>query len=432
MNLTRRQLLSAAALTALPACAAPAASRRQRGPRIVVVGAGFGGATCARYLRLLCPDADVLLIERHAQFYTGPFSNLVVAGLRTADSIRRDAAAIAGAHGVRLIVDSVTAIDPVKLELTTAAHGRVRADRIVVSPGVAMRWDTIAGLDAGNSARMPHAWSGDAQLTTLHDRVAAVPDGGTVLIGAPPNPYRCPPGPYERASLIAAALQRRGRRRVKILIADAKDDFTKRALFELEWDRLYPGLIDWIPRAQNGEVVRVDTSAQQVWLRDATQPLRVALASIVPPQRAAELATHADLCDESGWCPIDPANFESTRHRRVHVIGDAALAAPMPKSGFSANSQAKLCAAAIAADFYGAAAPEARLLNTCYSLVGEHAAISVSGLYGAVAGRLSTLSDGMSPLSGDATLRAREAEQAGAWYEAITADSFGPASTALR
>jgi sulfide dehydrogenase [flavocytochrome c] flavoprotein subunit len=424
MTLSRRQLLVAS--LALPASLNAQAATR-RGARIIVVGAGFGGATCAKYLRVLLPDAEITLIDRRARFYTGPFTNLVIAGLRTPHSIERSLTDIAVEHRVKLIVDEVTAIDTAKLTVSTARHGVHRADRIVISPGIAMRWDAIAGLDPTRSAQMPHAWTGDAQLLRLRDRVAQLGDGATVLIAAPPNPYRCPPGPYERASLIAAALTRAGRQRCKILVADAKDDFSKRALFELEWDRLYPGLIEWIPRAGNGEVVRVDTASNQVWTRDASAPIEVDLASIIPPQRAADLAVQNDLVDESGWCPIDPASFESRRHAGIHVIGDAALAAPMPKSGFSANSQAKLCAASIAAALSGRPAPDPQLLNTCYSLVGENAAISVSGFYGAINGRLSAISEGMSPLSGDVALREREARQAHAWYDSITADSFGAA-----
>ncbi|MCK9194325.1 MAG: FCSD flavin-binding domain-containing protein, partial [Nevskia sp.] len=220
-------------------------------------------------------------------------------------------------------------------------------------------------------------------------------------------------------------LSRSGRKNCKIIIADAKDDFTKRALFMLEWDALYPDMIEWLPRAQGGEVVRVDTSTGEVWLRGAEKPIVTHLASIVPPQQAAELATSSDLADESGWCPINPADFESKKHPGVHVLGDATIAAPVPKSAFAANSQAKLCASAVAARLNGWPAPEPRLLNTCYSFVSDTQAISVSAFYGAVDGRISVLSDGVSPLTGDTALRELEAEQAKAWYVSITADSFG-------
>jgi sulfide dehydrogenase [flavocytochrome c] flavoprotein subunit len=259
----------------------------------------------------------------------------------------------------------------------------------------------------------------------MRERLRSVPDGGLILVSAPANPYRCPPGPYERASLMAYVLKTTGRARTKILIADAKDDFSKSALFRLEWDTLYPGTIEWISRSAGGEVVRVDTASGAVWLRGSTQPLGVDLASIIPAQRAPQLAAEADLVDASGWCPIQANSFESVKHPGVHVIGDACAGTPIPKSAFAANSQAKLCAAAIAARFAGAAAPDARLLNTCYSLVSPDEAISVSGLYAADAGRLTIVSEGMSPLAGDAALRRREAQQAFAWYDNITFDSFG-------
>lgn len=428
-NLGRRRLLAGGLASGgllglglgLPRAASAARSR------VIVIGAGFGGATCAKYLRLLSPATDVLLIERRPRFMTGPFTNLVVAGERRPEQITRDSAAIGRAHGVRTLIDEVIEIDPVRLQVRTARHGLQAADRIVVAPGVALRWDSIEGLNALNSGAMPHAWLGDGQVLELRDRLAAVPDGGTVLVSAPPNPYRCPPGPYERASLIAQALVGSGRRRCKILIADAKDDFTKRALFMLEWDRLYPGLIEWLPRARGGEVVRIDTSSGEVWLRDASRPIATHLASIIPAQRAADLVASSDLADESGWCPVDPANFESRRHPGLHVLGDAAIAAPMPKSAFSANSQAKLAALAISASFNHGPAPVPRFLNTCYSLVSVQEAISVSGYYGTVDGKLAVLGDGQSPLSGSHELREREGHEAYAWYDNITTDSFGHA-----
>lgn len=423
----RRRLLGAglASVTAiglgLPRSASAARSR------VIVIGAGFGGATCAKLLRQLSPATDVLLIERRPRFMTGPFTNLVIAGLREPEQITRDSAAIGRAHGVRMLIDEVIELDPVARRVRTAHSGVHAADRVVVAPGVALCHARIEGLNSLNAGAMPSAWLGDAETLELRDRLAAVPDGGTVLISAPPNPYRCPPGPYERASLIATALQRSGRRRCKILIADAKDDFTKRALFMLEWDRLYPGLIEWLPRAQGGEVVRVDTGSGEVWLRDAAQPIRTHLASIIPPQQAAALASAADLADESGWCPVDPASFESRRHPGVHVLGDATIAAPMPKSAFAANSQAKLAALAISAAFNHGPAPVPRFLNTCYSLVSVEEAISVSGYYGTVDGKLAVLGDGQSPLSGSRELREREGQEAYAWYDNITTDSFGHA-----
>lgn len=424
MSLSRRHLLRAALGSALLPAALPALATRSKA-RIIVIGAGFGGATCARMLRLLSPASEVLLIDARASWCTGPFTNLALTGLRSVASITRRTADIGRAHGVRTLIDTVTGIDPITRTVTMAAGKQLKADRIVMSPGIAMRWELIAGLSPEVSGAMPHAWTGDAQVQMLHDRIDAVPDGGTILIGAPPNPYRCPPGPYERASLIAEQLLKTGRPRTKILIADAKDDFTKRPLFLAEWDERYGAMIEWIPRAKGGEVARVDATTGEVWLRDASQSIVTHLASIVPPQRAAALAGAADLADESGWCPVDPRNFESTRHPGIHVIGDASIASPMPKSAFAANSQAKLCAAAIAAALDGRPAPDARMINTCYSLVAADAAISVSGLYSAAAGRITVVSEGLSPPSPPAGLRAREATEAHDWYDSISMDSFG-------
>lgn len=422
MSLSRRavlQGLGAASIgLSLPAQAAAKA-------RVIVIGAGFGGATCAKFLRRLAPNIDVLLIDARARWCTGPFTNLAITGLRSVDSITRSTAAIGRAHGLRTLVDEVTAIDPIAKTVTVAGGKRLHADRIVLSPGIAMRWGLIEGLTAEVSGAMPHAWTGDAQVQSLRDRLDTVPDGGTILISAPPNPYRCPPGPYERASLIAEHLLATGRKRCKILIADAKDDFTKRPLFLAEWDERYGAMIEWVSRTKGGEVARVDASTGEVWLRDQSASIGTHLASIVPPQQAAAIAKAADVSDESGWCPVHPQNFESTRHAGIHVIGDAAVAAPMPKSAFAANSQAKLCASAIAAALAGRPAADARMINTCYSLVAHDAAISVSGFYSAASGRIAIVSEGLSPLSPPDGLRAREAAQAHDWYESISTDSFG-------
>ncbi|MGQ0620151.1 MAG: FCSD flavin-binding domain-containing protein [Panacagrimonas sp.] len=424
MNRQRRHLLLcgiAAALLPLPSqCAAPAASRR----RVLIVGGGFGGATCARTLRRIDPQIEVTLIEPRRHFYTGPFTNAAVASLCAEGDIVRGSSSLLD-EGVRWIAQRATSLDPVTRRVRTDDGSTHQADRIVLSPGVEMRWDRIEGLDANTSAHMPHAWLGDAQVPSLRDRFEALRDGATIAIAAPANPYRCPPGPYERASLMAWRLTQQSRKRCKILICDAKDDFTKRALFQLGWDSLYPrGMIEWVPRADGGEVVMVDARRQELTLQNGSR-IRADLASVIPPQRAAAIAHAADLVDESGWCAVNPARFESLRHPGVHVIGDAAAAHPMPKSAFSANSQAKLVALAIAADFAGRPAPEPKLVNTCYSLLAPDYGISVGGLYGVVSDRLSTLNDGTSPLSATREVRAREALYAHDWYEQITRDTFG-------
>lgn len=391
--------------------------------RVIVIGAGYGGASCAGELRRLLPEVELVLIEARERFFTGPFSNLVVAGLYGAESIEHCSRDIAAALGLRLVLSEVVELDPVARRVRCADGTSLNADLIVVSPGVSMRWNVIEGLDESSSRRMPHAWLGDTQVLELRDRVAALTDGALVVISAPPHPYRCPPGPYERATLIADALQRAGRKRWKILIADAKDDFSKRPLFQQHWDWTYGERIEWVPRYLGGELLRVE--AGRLFLSGRREALQPQLGSLIPPQQAATLAQRADLCDASGWCPVAAGNFESLRHPGIHIIGDAALATPLPKSAFAANSQAKLCAAAIVARWGGKAAPDPKLLNTCYSFLDADQAISVSALYGVTGGRLATLSEGTSDLSGDRSDRRYEAGAARAWYRSLNADSFG-------
>ncbi len=388
--------------------------------RVIVVGGGFAGATCARYLRQLMPTLAVTLIEPRRQFLTGPMSNAMLAGLCEPAAITRSPSALT-AIGVDWLQQAATDIDPVRRRVRTDDGRWHEAERLVLAPGIALRWDRIDGLDAERSVAMPHGWEGDASLLALKRRLAALPDGATVLIGAPPNPYRCPPGPYERASLIAWQLRER---RGKVLIADAKDDFSKRGLFQFAWDVLYPGRIEWIPRLEGGDVLAVDTASGEVRLANGER-MRPDLASIVPPQVAAAPCQRADLVDSSGWCPVHGRTLESVRHAGVHVIGDAAAVHPVPKSAFAGNSSAKLCASAIVASLRGEAAPSPRILNTCYSLVAPDYAISVSGLYGGDEDRLAAISEGSSPLIGDEALRAREARDFDAWYRAVTRDSFG-------
>lgn len=411
-------MLLAAALAGL----VPRPLRAQVNARVLIVGGGFGGATCARFLRRLAPGIEVTLIEPRRWFFTGPFTNEAITGVCAEGDIVRGPQTLA-VEGVRWLAARATSLDPPSRRVRTEDGALHDADKIVLSPGVALRWDRIEGLDAQTSEHMPHAWLGDAQVSSLRRRLASLRDGATVVIAAPPNPYRCPPGPYERASLMAWQLART-RKRIKILICDAKDDFSKRALFQLGWDNLYPGVIEWISRTEGGEVVAVDAKRGRLRLQNGSR-IEAQLGCVIPAQKAARIAQLADLVDESGWCPVNPVNFESLRHRGIHVIGDAAAAHPMPKSAFSANSQAKLVALAIAAELSGGPPPEPRLINTCYSLLAPDYAISVGGVYDVASDRLSALHEGMSPLSAPREYRAREAAYAHDWYANITRDTFG-------
>jgi NADPH-dependent 2,4-dienoyl-CoA reductase/sulfur reductase-like enzyme len=296
-------------------------------------------------------------------------------------------------------------------------------DRFVLSPGVEMNWGALEGYDAAASEVFPHAWEAGPQTLLLHRQLEAMPDGGLVIITAPEAPYRCPPGPYERASLLAYYLKTH-KPKSKILLLDAKDTFTKDKLFRAAWQRLYPSSLEWISGSQGGRVVRVDPSTRTVHTEfDVHKP---AVANIVPPQRAAAIARSVGLDDGKGWCPVKASTFESTVHAGVHIIGDASIANPMPKSAFSANNQAKVCAAAILALLRGETPPDPVLINTCYSLVAPDYGISIAAVYHVKDDAIITVpgSDGISPLDAPDETRTLEAEYTRSWYANITADTF--------
>ena len=296
-------------------------------------------------------------------------------------------------------------------------------DRVVLSPGIEIRWGALEGYDAAASEIFPHAWEAGPQTLLLQQQLQAMPDGGLVVITAPENPFRCPPGPYERASLIAYYLKTH-KPKAKVLILDAKDTFTKDKLFLAAWKRLYPESLEWVSRSEGGHVVEVDAHAGVV--RTEFDEYKPAVANVIPPQRAAAIARAVGLDEGRGWCSVRASTFESTVHKDVHVIGDAAIANPMPKSAFAANNQAKVCAAAIVALLRGESTPTPVLMNTCYSLVAPNYGISITGVFHVEDDAIVTVagSDGISPLNAPDETRALEAEYARSWYANITADTF--------
>lgn len=398
--------------------------RAQAPARVVVVGGGFGGATCAKYIRRADPAIDVTLVTPQRQFITCPFSNAVLAGLRDLASITHSYDGLRQRAGVHLVQASVTALDPTARRVTLSDGSTLGYDRLVLSPGIELQWGAIEGYDAAASEAFPHAWEAGPQTLLLRRQLEAMADGGLVVIAAPQEPYRCPPGPYERASLIAYYLKTH-KPRSKLLILDAKNAFSKQELFRTAWERLYPGLIEWIPQAQSGRVIRVDPSAGMVYTD--FEEYKPAVANIIPPQRAAAIARAAGLDEGKGWCPVRGSTFESTVHAGIHIIGDAAIANPMPKSAFSANNQAKTCAAAVVALLRGRPVGAPALMNTCYSLVTPDYGISIAAVYRVVDDKIVTVegSSGVSPLQAPDEVRALEAEYAKSWYANITADTFG-------
>ncbi len=390
----------------------------------MVVGAGFGGATCARYLRRLAPELDVTLVERGKHFVTCPFSNSVIAGLQGLDSVTHGFDGLRR-HGVELVEAEAVAVDPAGRTIRLAGGDTLPFDRLVLAPGIDLAWNAIEGYDEAAAARMPHAWKAGAQTALLRRQLEAMEDGGLVVIAAPASPYRCPPGPYERASLIADYLHRE-KPRSKVLILDAKDGFSKQGLFREGWERLYPGMIEWVGFSGGGNVIAVSPGSMEV--RTDFDTFRADVANIIPPQRSARLVDTAGLAAGGDWCPVDHRTFESAVVPKIHLLGDAILAGAMPKSGFSANSQAKVCARAVAALLREEEPPEPVYLNTCYSLLAADYGISVAAVYRLDdEGEIAPVpgSGGVSPADAPLAFRRAEADFARGWYDSITADLFG-------
>ena len=388
--------------------------------RVVVVGGGFGGATCARFVKRIDPRIDVTLVEASPRFTACPFSNLVVVGLRelSAQEFGYDKLA---SEQIALNLAPATAVDTQGRSVALGNGTRLSYDRLVLAPGIDLRWDGLPGYNEAAAERMPHAWKAGEQTLLLRRQLEAMPDGGTVVISAPANPFRCPPGPYERASLIAYYLKTK-KPKSKLIVLDAKDAFSKQGLFLGAWKALYPN-IEWVSLSKGGKVTSVDVGAMTL-VTDFGQH-KADVANVIPPQKAGRIAEIAGVADRTGWCPIDPVTFESKLQPNIHVIGDASIAGAMPKSAFSANAQAKVCAAAVAKLVAGGKPDEPKLINTCYSLVAPDYGISVANVYAPADGQIKDLGGGVSPADAPSTTRAAEATFANGWFKTITEEVFG-------
>jgi hypothetical protein len=298
-------------------------------------------------------------------------------------------------------------------------------DRLILAPGVDMNFAALPGYDAAAAEILPHAWKAGPQTERLARQLDAMPDGGTVLMAVPPVPYRCPPGPYERASLIAHYLKTH-KPRSKLIVLDAKDQFSKQRLFEEAWTALYPGTLEWVGQSLGGRVTEVDVAGRT--LVTEFDRHRGDVINVIPPQRAGAIAAAAGVADRSGWCPVEPVGFESRLVPGVHVIGDAAIMGAMPKSAFAAADQARVCARAVAALLAGGAPATPKLANTCWSVVAPDYGISVAGVYRPGPTGLLTDIDGaggISPVGAAPAVRVAEAAHAASWFDGITADAFG-------
>ena len=419
-----RAMLSAGALGALAGCAGPVNTAGAARARVVVVGGGFGGATAAKYVRMLSDQRiDVVLVEPQEQFVSCPLSNLVLGGGKTLADLSTGYDTLQSRHGVRRAKDWVRSIDPGRKTVALAGGDTLAYDKLILSPGIDLMWDGVEGLQAAHaSGRMLQAWKAGPETVALRRQLEAMPDGGVYAIAIPEAPYRCPPGPYERASQVASYF-RRAKPRSKVLILDANPDITsKGSLFRKFWAEHYPGMIEYLPQHK---ATGVDARAGTVQF-EVQGDVRADVANVLPPMRAGAIAVQAGLANANGrWCQVHYQTFESTAARDIHVIGDAIQVAPaMPKSGHMANAHAKVAAAAVVAQLSGMEVnPAPVLTNTCYSYVDERRVIHVASVHQYDAGERTYKTV---PGSGGVSAQPSELEGTYAWSWArnIWADSL--------
>jgi len=413
----RRDFLKTVGALSLAGCASAMPSRA----RVVVVGGGFGGATAAKYIRMWAPSVDVVLVERESAFVSCPISNLVLAGYSSMpeishgyDGLRR--------HGVQVVQDDAIAVDAQKKTVRLARGGDIAYERLIVSPGIDFSFADIEGYEAAMQAgRVLHAWKAGEQTVALRRQLEDLRDGGVVVLSIPLAPYRCPPGPYERASMIAAYLKQ-AKPRSKLLVLDANPDVTSKGpLFKKAWSDLYQGVLEY---RGNAKAVGVDARSMTVKLE--VEDVRGDLLNVVPPQRAGNIAMSAGLITHNNrWCDVDWRSMESKKVPGVHVLGDATLSAPlMPKSGSMANNHAKIAAAAIIEQLSGRPPqPEPQILNTCYSFVSQKEAIRVSSVH-----RWDAKDATLKPVAGSGGVSAARSEAEGTfawnWARTIWSDTL--------
>ena len=392
--------------------------------KVVVVGGGFGGATAAKYLRKLDSSIDVTLVEPNPTYYTCPFSNTVLGGIKDMSEIAHGYGAMKNKHGVRVIHAKAKNVNSNSKTVTLDNGRKLDFDRAIVSPGVDLRFDSMEGYSQTATDKMPHSWKAGPQTALLRRQLENMRNGGTVLICPPGNPFRCPPGPYERTSLIAHYLKTH-KPKSKIIILDAKEKFSKQSLFMSGWDLHYGDLIEWRAGTAGGKISRVDPQNMQVETEFGMEKGDV--INFIPAQHAGKVARDSELTNKKGWCPVNQVTFESTLQPGIHVIGDASIAGKMPKSGFSANSQGKVAAAAIVSELAGQEPIEPSYANTCYSLITPEHGISVAKVY-KISDKKTivgvTGSGGVSPKNEDPIVRRQEAIYTQGWYDAIVHDMF--------
>jgi sulfide dehydrogenase [flavocytochrome c] flavoprotein subunit len=427
-DLTRRRFTELAGASLLSLASTPLfapAVLGQAKAKLVVIGGGPGGGTAARYVNKdSAGGIEVTLIELQRRFTTCFFSNLYVGGFRNFQSITHGYDKVRK-EGVKVVHETAASIDRDKKQVVLANGQRVPYDRLVIAPGIDLKWDSVPGYSEKVAEVMPHAWKPGKQTELLVAKLNAVKDGGVIVMIAPPNPYRCPPGPYERASMFAHVLKKKGHKKSKIVILDPKPNFSKQAVFTEGWEKHYPGMIEWQDPKVHGGVKGLDPKTGEV--KTDLASYKAALVNVIPAQMAGKIARDAGLADQSGWCPIDPATMKSKTDGNIFVVGDACIPGDMPKSGFSANSQAKVAAMVIRGELAQARTFPARYTNTCWSLIAQDDDVKIGAAYEPAPDKIKQV-DGSNFISqrGEAAdLRKKNYQESLDWYAGIVADTFG-------
>ena len=418
---SRRTFLGGAAAFTTATLAAPAVFGQAK-PRVVVIGGGAGGATCARYLAKDSDGAlDVTLVEPAEVYYTCFFSNLYLGGFLDFESLAHRYDKLTGEYGITHARAMAEGVDRAAKTVTLAGGEVLAYDRLVIAPGIDFKEGALPGWDLSKAEIMPHAYKAGPQTQLLRAQVEAMPDGGTFCMVAPPNPYRCPPGPYERISMVAHLLREKNPT-AKILLVDPKDKYSKQALFEEGWEKHYSGMVERIGPDFGGDKVEVRPDTMEVVIDGTVE--KVDVCNVIPPQMAGKIA-HAAGVTNGDWAPVDPFSMASKADPDVFVLGDASAQGDMPKSGFSANSQAKVAAMAIRGALTGSKVFPAKYSNTCWSLIDTDDGVKVGASYQPTEEKIASVDSFVSQTGEDAALRKATYEESLGWYAGITADMFG-------
>ena len=421
MKLNRRAFMgTGVAAATLSAPMVHAASHGK--PKVVVVGGGAGGATAARYIaKDSAGEIDVTLIEPSRSYYTCFFSNLYIGGFWELENLAHSYGTLAAEYGINVVHDWATGVDRDAKTVALAGGGSVPYDRLILSPGIDFVDDSVPGWDVSAQNAMPHAYKGGSQTELLKAQIMAMPEGGTYVMVAPPNPYRCPPGPYERISMVAHQLKANNPT-AKIIIADPKESFSKQALFEEGWQKHYSGMITRIGPDFGGGNVTVDPAAMTVDIDG--EVVKADVVNVIPAQKAGLICDAAGLTD-GNWAPVDGASMVSRMDENIHILGDATNQGDMPKSGYSANSQAKVAAMAVRGALTGSRVFPAKYSNTCWSLIATEDGVKVGAAYEPNEEKIASVSSFVSQTGEDEAMRKATYEESIGWYEGITTDMFG-------